>query len=78
MILNYNKTGRHANREHNVWRTFCIILPAWFNSWYYCFAGSEYGLKLILNIEQYEHMQGQDADAGVKVTSFIFIHETII
>ena len=29
--------------------------------------GSAFGLKLILNVEQYEYMKGPNNDAGVKV-----------
>ena len=30
-------------------------------------AGSEHGLSLILNLEQYEYMKGPNNDAGIKV-----------
>lgn len=30
-------------------------------------SGSRYGLELILNVEQYEHMRGPQNDAGAKV-----------
>ena len=33
----------------------------------FIFAGSGHGLKLTLNIEQYEHILGAHTDAGVKV-----------
>ncbi len=33
------------------------------------FAGLAGGLKLVINVEQYEHMKGPQADAGVKVDS---------
>ena len=33
------------------------------------FTGAQNGLKLVLNIEQYEHTQGPSTDAGVKVNT---------
>ena len=30
-------------------------------------AGAQFGLNLVLNIEQYEHTPGTNTDAGVKV-----------
>ena len=32
------------------------------------FLGARHGLSLVLNIEQYEHIEGASRDAGVKVT----------
>jgi hypothetical protein len=32
-----------------------------------CFIGVEGGLRLVLNVEQYEYMQGPNAAAGVKI-----------
>ena len=31
------------------------------------FTGSQFGLRLILNVEQYEQTQGENIEAGVKV-----------
>ena len=33
--------------------------------------GSHSGLKLVLNVEQYEHMRGPQNDAGVKVNNIL-------
>lgn len=33
----------------------------------FCFEGVKHGLRLLLNIEQYEYMQGPQLDTGVKV-----------
>ena len=35
------------------------------------FLGSQFGLRLILNIEQYEQTQGVNIEAGVKVRKLI-------
>lgn len=36
-------------------------------------SGSQHGLELILNVEQYEHMRGPQNDAGVKAGKFYLI-----
>ena len=47
--------------------TFCLFhLDILFNM-FILHTGSEWGLRLLLNIEQYEYMQGPHQGAGVKV-----------
>ena len=37
-------------------------------------AGASYGLNLILNIEQYDYMDGPTSDAGIKVCFTCHFH----
>ena len=38
--------------------------------------GSQWGLSLLINVEQYENIKGLNTDAGVKVSEFIkFIYQ---
>ena len=39
-------------------------------------AGSQWGLSLLINVEQYENIKGLNTDAGIKVSEFIkFIYQ---
>ena len=33
--------------------------------------GSQWGLSLLINVEQYENIKGLNTDAGIKVSEFI-------
>ena len=40
----------------------------------YILSGMEGGLKLLLNIEVFEHMRGSNLDSGVKVRDLYIMH----
>ena len=48
-----------------------VIVMQWRRGWLwrclFVFVGAEFGLRLTMNIEQYEYMPGPNSDAGVKV-----------
>ena len=46
---------------------YYVSLSVW-NSKYYIWTGAGLGLSLILNLEQYEYMNGPQNDAGIKVS----------
>ena len=36
----------------------------------FAFSGSEFGLNLVVNVEQYAYIPGPNSDAGVKVSGY--------